>query len=1487
MRKSTTFLITAMLLTTTLAANAQKPLPGIPPAKIEKVLKQGKSTAPSQIALMKKNYPLLFQRKSDVWGSSQVFKEKNTVATVRKPLNRKAAPALAGGATLPLWLNLMSQTASGIYSLTPAATMTPEQLAAYSKGYFNAGCGVVDNKLTGMYLDASMAGWGIIFVYNYAFDTDTWQLTGDPVAVDDYSLIALETAQDPQTGEVFGEFFSSDLRSYEWGVIDYESLTRTTIAPATHAMVALGIASDGSAYGIASDGNLYKIDRQTGAETLVGSTGLTLVDAEGAYYYQTGEINPKTDVFYWASTDKDGNSKLYTVDLSSGQLTAVGDYSADFPAFNAVGMVIPKPAAEDGAPAAVENAAVDFSGASKSGTLTFTAPTKCFDGTTALSGSLDYQVVVNRTDTIKGTTTPGANVTVPVTVKDDGVAIFAARVGNLVGMGPFARVTKYVGYDQPAAPGDVTLEVDEANKATVAWTAPTTTAHNGYLGALTYDVYRIAGKDTTQVATALTATTFSETLPQAALTNYVYGVVAKNSTQSSPMALSNGKVVGSALEVPFWDDFDSNIATYTVIDANNDKSTWAWDKDHSAARYRYNAENAGDDWLITPPIHLLAGKSYEVSFKARANGSYFPERIEAKWGNSNTVEGMANELAPATDLKSNAFVEFTKTITAPEEGTYYFGFHAISDANEFYLYLDSVAIDLAAESTAPDSVTNLKAAADATGALRATLTFTAPSKCVNGSALSSISKIEVRKGNDVVGTLTNVAPGKSCSFTDENAAQGVNSYMVMPYNESGHGLKNKVSVFVGVDVPGVPEVSAQDKLTSVRLTWPDVAGASGGLILPDKVTYSIYNVDDNGYLADSLGQVTGGNEFSVSCNTTEGDVQNMKFWAVMAANAAGKSSSGGTASVIVGRPYTLPFHNSFKGGTLEDQFVGIYRTTRAYSWGVVTDACDGDGGGLGFTSTMAASGYIFTGKISLAGALQPKLLLYYKSPANVPATFSVAVQHPDGTVDNPLFTTDLKNNTNTEWQRVMVDVPAALVNEPYVILQLQTTATEDMGGSVVNVDNINLFDPQAYDAGVEVAAPDKVNKGQGADINVTVTNEGLNDVAKPHLTLKVNDEVVRDTVIDKTLKTLENVKLSVPYRTTTLNSAESLTVTASLAIDDDNTDNNVATAVIQTIAANVAPPTDLKADGSAPVELTWKAPESAVSSLTDDFESYDPWSLTFGDWTTVDADQGKAGGISQNVTYDHQGEKFAFMNWQPSDYWQTGGAIDPHSGKKALVAIYQLDDSGQEFVGSDNWLISPRLSGNAQTIHFWVNNAQGDNYGTETFKVLASSTDNNTQSFTQIGEDYTQASGTWTEITVDLPAGSNYFAIHHVTSADNALIFMLDDFTYETSTAPVGYNVYRDDKLMATATTLNYTDATAKKGETYTYKVTAVYMDGSESAPISTTIATTISQLENSGATNFNVYTLDGVQVLKDAKSLKGLKEGVYIINGVKTILRK
>jgi hypothetical protein len=114
---------------------------------------------------------------------------------------------------------------------------------------------------------------------------------------------------------------------------------------------------------------------------------------------------------------------------------------------------------------------------------------------------------------------------------------------------------------------------------------------------------------------------------------------------------------------------------------------------------------------------------------------------------------------------------------------------------------------------------------------------------------------------------------------------------------------------------------------------------------------------------------------------------------------------------------------------------------------------------------------------------------------------------------------------------------------------------------------------------------------------------------------------------------------------------------------------------------------------------------------------------------------------------------------------------------------------------------------------------------------------------------------------------------------------MIDDITFESSTGPVSYNIYRDGEYLSNSIKLESGDVTVD-GTKHNYSVTAVYADGAESDPVSVDVTTIIQKVGANGEILYDVYTLDGKQVLKDAKSLKSLGKGVYVINGKKTIIR-
>lgn len=150
--------------------------------------------------------------------------------------------------------------------------------------------------------------------------------------------------------------------------------------------------------------------------------------------------------------------------------------------------------------------------------------------------------------------------------------------------------------------------------------------------------------------------------------------------------------------LPYVNTFDdaADQKQFKIIDANGDGSTWAFYS--GMVRYKYNNTHDGDDWLVSPAIKLVAGKKYAFSIAAHAQSSSYPERLEVKIAKSNTAEGLAAgaQVIDSTVVTSASFITLSNNeLTVAESGEYYFGIHAISDKDIYYLYVDDFVLDVA------------------------------------------------------------------------------------------------------------------------------------------------------------------------------------------------------------------------------------------------------------------------------------------------------------------------------------------------------------------------------------------------------------------------------------------------------------------------------------------------------------------------------------------------------------------------------------------------------------------------------------------------------------------------------------------------------------------------------------------------------------------------------------------------------------------------
>ncbi len=1468
-------------------------IPNIPGKHIvkQKVLPSQRVT---RMRAFEKNYPALCAVKNKMPETSVLKSQLQRV----KPFTPKPMTSIQKSSLLQttdgreLYGNVVysafwDEMKRGLYTFTTGDPIDPESIWLNEDMAANGGGALVNGVFHEINWSESD---GYIFITYCSFDATTGEMLSSE-GLDDISLIGTDLAV-AFDGTVYGEFYNSTATGYELGIIDYSTMTRSTIGSLSKWYVALGITKDNVLYGVASDGNLYKIDAKTAKETLVGATGVSLINSSGSVYGQSGEIDQKTGTFYWAALTGNELSALYTVDLSSGVASRVGEFTGQEQIY---ALTIPAPAAEDDAPAAVDDVTLSFTGASLTGTVSFTAPTNTFAGGT-LSGALTYTIVADNDTLATGTTTAGASVAQSVTVSSSGSHTFIITTANEVGRSPQTKVSQFVGYDETYPVEDLIVKSNSATgKVTLSWSAPTGSYNDGYVGDLKYDVIRYP--DGVTIAEGLTATTYTDTPQPDQLTAYTYGVVAINGDMRSGEATSDKVVVGPALVPPYDNDFpdESSLDLMTIIDANGDGCTWGYHPDQNCAYYVYNGENSGDDWLLTPPLSMKAGKEYAVTFTASNTIEEYNEQLEVKYGEGDDPTTFSGTLLESTTLTEKK--EFTSYIIPEKDGDVKIAFHALSEPDMFNLLLFGVHVSAGSDVSAPDSISNLTLTPDKQGATSVNVSFNVPNTAIDGSRLTSVTKIEVYRDGTLVKTISDdLEPGSNISFNDFVDTDGIYAYKAITYNENGAGRVSGVKrAFVGTDIPAAVEAKSivvKDNGSSLNISWNGVTeGKNGGYVNPSTISYNLYdNLSYDAFYGyeygNHLDSVCGTSQSIISMNTDEGD-QNMLTVHIQPQNTKGMGEYSKAMTIVTGAPYTIPFSEPFDNGSIS---YGLwwYNADGSSSWYLSSDVAsvDGDTPGVVVFDGCGDESYFASGKIAPAGATNMKLYFTMRSELSAQATLTVQIQKSDGTVDN-LKTYEFDGTEDTTpWQTECISL-AKYANERYIIVRFLGN-----GRGLIPIDNIQVRQVYADDLGATMTAPEKLKKGQTDNVTVKTTNYGENTASNYIVRLLDGDELVESKTISKALAPMASDTVSFNYTPSIFHDGDMAELTADVIYDGDlDESNNKVSATVNLVSSSKpAPNSATVTTGATGSVVEWTAPANDKKEVTDSFEDYNSWTVdNFGDWTCIDGDKGYTGSIFNSYVYDNQGTPYAFIIFDPNDIdselLNNNPELTPHSGNKYAASMYSvLDDN---FVDADNWLISPTLSGEQQTVKFYaLNQADSENNYPETIELLYSTGGTDKEEFTLV-KTVTIDKGTWEEVTFDVPASATHFAIHHTTE-EGGYLLGIDDVTYKVGYGVLtGYNIYRDGQLLGTvdASTLKYTDA-SNSNESSVYAVTAVYADG-ESAPTIAYNSTGIENIENTGKTQpFNAYTIDGKLVGEGLTSTKLLLPGIYIINGQKVTVK-
>ena len=944
------------------------------------------------------------------------------------------------------------------------------------------------------------------------------------------------------------------------------------------------------------------------------------------------------------------------------------------------------------------------------------------------------------------------------------------------------------------------------------------------------------------------------------------------------------------------DEFD----LFTVIDANNDavdqgtfmKETWTYADN---AVQLYTDKNKADDWFISPALAMHAGYSYVVEYTVH-HSTPGKHKLAINWGAAPAAEYMTETALPETVLPAGSVQVLRATISPKESGYYYIGLHATSEAGANSLYLDKFICNSAVKSMAPASVTISSITPDPTAKLEATIKFVAPTTTANGQPLTNLKGVKIKRDGQQVADCTDVKPGEEYTYVDNTMSKaGMCSYYITAYNDEGSSAEAIDHKWVGLDIPenvGTRPILSIPSEGKVNLSWDAFGPANGGVIFPEDIVYNVYDIivsDNRLFLGDLKGSVKGATSFTYDMATEEGP-QRYLYQALAGTNASGISDGIVSTPVLVGKPYSLPVREDYTGNNINyfwafsssDNGGNNNSTVGCYTVGAEDEYQ------MCFSSTMGNFVNMMSGKIDIKGCDNPTLTFCLKSGATA-GTFTPYVQTIDGirvNIEDIAITATSEGST-----KYIYDLNACLganwiqkqkwVQFGFLFADLGSTAVQK-----VYLDDISIADQKAVDlAATLVNVPETIEKGQSSTAAVRVRNYGSQAVDSYVLKITIGDKEVLNETKNSTLGSFGTHTYPFEINPSILEQADKATVKVEVIAADALADNNVASADVQFTSPDLLPATDLAVTKTASAQtLAWKAPAS-VRTFVDSFEQETDWATNgIGNWTMVDVDGGLCDGLFNGIPYGSEGTAFAFTVFNPYNY---GGyditsnypCAKPKSGTKSLAAFVGLTADKTKIQPSDDWLISPELSEKEQEISFWANNlyiAEGKSVWVypEYFDILYSTTDTNTESFVQIGDTYTQESGTWSEYKAQLPDGAKYFAIHHKAGAKQNYLFMIDDVTYTIKNLKVlKYNIYRDGTLLASTTAPTYADYSAGKAD-HLYQVTTVYEGNLESLPVTVKDGTSGIVTINGQGTNAvqGFYTIDGKKLLQPVKGINLVK---------------
>lgn len=1331
-------------------------------------------------------------------------------------------------------------------------------------------------------------------------------VTGDGPA---FNTLALALCTDYLSGLVYGIFYSDDMQSLEFATLDVEGFMETrhlrrnpaisqipwNIEPAS-----MSCASDGTLYMIDINGRLYTIDKTTGQYKLVANTGMS------SPYYTDGAIDPKTDIYYFFHLPDQYTERwsIKAIDLRNHyKVETVAPAVCEFGGAYVSDRVI-----SDHVPGMPENVSVDFPAGSLTGSVSFRIPESCYDGS-VLNGDVTYFIYANDSMIATGNATAGAEVSAPASLPAVGrqrvIVYLQNEYGKSLNSNP---LNIWGGTGQPLPPNDVKANVDRSdNTVTLTWDAVQKGVLDGYVvpGEITYTVRRLkADALDAIVADGIRDTSVIDHLTPSSptLTEYRYEVTARFMDNDSEVSLSNLVPMGY-IQTPYQTEFDRPVDKdlYTIIDGGEDGFTWDWIDYYKHLGMQWDNHGKGvesNEWLISQPVMLKAGHAYSYKLQFYSYSSF--NSLQLFMSTSPEVSSMESvsdrEFYTASNITPR---ELSVTIVPESDGLYYLGLHhnfGISYMPEMPysmagLELTSLEISEGHSLEAPDAVTDIIGRPQYDGSNKVDITFNTPGKNVAGADLSEITRIEVYRDGQLVHTVDNPAVGSTVTFRNTAPENKDYVYSFVPYNTYGKGYSAEQTIHVGVNLAMAPTdvvfKEDPDNEGYMLMTWTPVAKDINGYdIDPALISYAITTRYEVIHYPISSSKP--------ECRLKVAPDGTQDFYQFYVGAVTNGYMGGRTLSnfACIGTPDELPYLETFEGGLNPSRISNIstdYEYGSGNYWYVrITDGYTNMPEGMDIleaTSQDEGDGligwhpeygrpyntYRTTGKIALGETDDVVFSYYYYAVPGLPdySFYNYLICEGDTIRLNEKM--NIADATERGWKEVRIPLKEWKGKTVQLGWYVECDAPKGfyendyMWYGVFMMDNIQVRRWTDKDLNIRpLSAPASISINSRGTVEVDVVNEGR----LPSTSYTI--ELLRDghSFMEKEMPVLEpGERMTASFEIVPDNFWKTNTRLSARVIwnEDQQEWNNMTKDVSVEIIPSILPGvTDLNGVvdyRDAILNWTAHSNEPRLVDLTEDCEELGAFSLepeAFGNWTVVDKKEPGAQMRSRWYEWPHAQEQQAWMVFDTDVY--DNGYIN-----------FSVDGSRKKFVSwdctnmeSDNWLISPLLSGEAQTISFdaatWGYN------GYERLQVLYSSTDSNPDNFTLLDEQYLinakedneagDITVRWNKIEIALPAGSKYFAIRNVTNGTKteASALMVDNIkckAFISDSVVDGYNIYRDevrlnDELISGST---FVDGNLWIG-TYTYLVEAVYA-GNRLSRLSNPLVLTVDEFRLPAALRF------------------------------------